>query len=207
MSISRWDPWGEIIGLREAMDTLLEQSFVRPRTEGTTGAFGLAVDVEDRGDAFVVETAVPGVKPEDVEISVIGDVLRIHAERREERKEGDQEGGRRLVREQRYGVFERVLRLPTAVEAGQAQAEFRDGVLRITLPKSEASKERRIPVRAGNGQADQPQSMEAQTGQSQQGRQGAEAQQSGQSQESRQGAEAQAGQRRQSAQAAQPQSG
>jgi len=154
MSITRWDPVADAIGLRQVMDSLLEQSFVRPRDDAGGGALGLAVDVEDRGDAFVVEAAIPGSAPEDVEISVTGDVVRIRAERREERQDGDQ-NGRFLVREQRFGAFERVLRLPTPVDAGAAQAEFQDGVLRITLPKAQESREQRIPVQAGTGRSGQ----------------------------------------------------
>ena len=124
MSITRWDPVADAIGLRQVMDSLLEQSFVRPREDGGGGALGLAVDVQDRGEAFVVEAAIPGSAPEDVEISVTGDVVRIRAERRDTREEGDP-SGRFLVREQRFGAFERVLRLPAPVDAGAAQAEFR----------------------------------------------------------------------------------
>src|SRR5687768_12525561 len=102
MSITRWDPFADAIGLRQVMDSLLEQSVVRPRSE-QGGGFGLAIDVEDRDDAFVVEAAIPGSAPEDVEISVTGDVVRIRAERRDTREEGDP-GGRFLVREQRFGA-------------------------------------------------------------------------------------------------------
>jgi len=151
MSITRWDPISDAIGLRQVMDSLLEQSFVRPRSDGGGTAFGLAVDVQDAGDAFVVEAAIPGSAPEDVEISVMDDVVRIRAERRDERQEGDPEGPF-LVREQRYGVFERAIRVPASVDAAAAQAEFRDGVLRIVLPKTQQSRERRIPVQAASGQ-------------------------------------------------------
>ena len=115
MSVTRWEPLGNFIGLREALDTLLEQSFVQPNAGATQGATALAVDVEDRGDAYVIEAAVPGATPENVEIAVMGDVVRIHTQRRDEREERAQ-GGRWLVREQRFGEFERTLRLPTAVE-------------------------------------------------------------------------------------------
>jgi HSP20 family protein len=163
MSITRWDPVADAIGLRQVMDSLLEQSFVRPRDDGGGGALGLAVDVQDRGDAFVVEAAIPGSAPEDVEISVTGDVIRIRAERRDTRQEGDP-NGRFLVREQRFGAFEQTLRLPATVDAGAAQAEFTDGVLRIILPKAQQSREQRVPVRAGNDQTGQPKDQAAETG-------------------------------------------
>jgi HSP20 family protein len=144
-----------MVSLREAMDTLLQESFVRPRMTGTgrgDGSMALALDVEEQGDDYVVTAPIPGIKPENVEISVMGDTLRIRAERQEKRQE-EGEGKRWLMREQRYGAFERLVTLPSPVKADQANAEFQDGILTITLPKAEEAKERRIPVQAGKGQA------------------------------------------------------
>jgi len=150
MSISRWDPWGEMVSLRDAMERLLAESVVRPfgdRMGG--GAATLALDVHEEGDDFVISAPAPGVSPDDVEITVRGDTVRIHGERRDHHEEGDKEGQRWLMREQRFGSFERVIQLPTAVKADAAHAEFKDGVLTVKLPKTEEAKERRIPVQAG----------------------------------------------------------
>jgi HSP20 family protein len=147
MSITRGDPWGDMVSLRDAMDQLLTESVVRP---SGGGGGGLPLDVSERGDEFVVTAPIPGVSPEDVEISVLGDTLRIHGERREERQEGG-EGQRWLLREQRYGSFDRMVRLPSHVKASDANAEFRDGILTITLPKTDEAKERRIPIQAQGG--------------------------------------------------------
>jgi HSP20 family protein len=158
MSITRWDPWGEMVSLRDAMDRLLSESFIRPRGEGGGAtAVSLAVDVREEGDNFVVTAPVPGVAPDDVEITVLGDTVRIRGERRDERQEGD-EGKRWLVREQRFGSFERMVRLPTPVKADGARAEFKDGILTIALPKTEEAKERRIPVH-GSQQTGQAQDV------------------------------------------------
>jgi HSP20 family protein len=163
MSITRWDPWGEAMSLRDAMDSLLQESVVRPRGMGRAqGSMALTLDVEEGGDDFVVTTPIPGIKPEDVEISVLGNTLRIQAERREERRE-EGEGKRWLLREQRYGAFERVITLPSPVKPDQATAEFRDGVLTIALPKAEEAKERRIPVRAGQQGREVPSEADAKT--------------------------------------------
>ena len=68
MSITRWDPWTEAMSLREAMDSLLQESVVRPRTTGRAGGImPLALDVEERGDDFVITAPIPGMKPEDVD--------------------------------------------------------------------------------------------------------------------------------------------
>jgi HSP20 family protein len=151
MSITRWDPWGDIVTLREAMNNLLEQSYVQPRARGEGGASTLALDLRETPDSFVVTAAIPGVRPEDVDINILGDTLQISGRHREEREEKGEEG-RWLLRERRTGSFERMVRLPCAVKPGSAEAEFKDGILTVTLPKAEEAKPRSIPVRAG-GQA------------------------------------------------------
>ena len=74
MSISRWDPWGDIVSLREAMNQLFEENYARPRG-AATGGMGLAVDVRETGDHYVIHTSVPGVRQEDVSISLLGSTI------------------------------------------------------------------------------------------------------------------------------------
>jgi HSP20 family protein len=148
MSSSRWDPWGEIVSLREAMNNLLEESFVRPRQGSAMPgmASSLALDVKETADHFVITASVPGVPSSDIDITVLGDTLRIQGQRKEEiEKEG--EGGRWLLRERRFGAFERTVALPAAVNSEQAAADFKDGVLTITLPKAEIAMPKSIPVK------------------------------------------------------------
>jgi HSP20 family protein len=161
MSSSRWDPWNEFVSLRDAMNNLLEESFVsRPRGENTpqtpqstaAGTSGLALDIRETGDAFEVIASVPGVSPEDVDITVIGDRLRINGERKDDSEQRDPEG-RWILRERRFGSFERSVSLPAAVKAEAASAEFRDGVLTITLPKADEARPRSIPVKGGGVRA------------------------------------------------------
>ena len=154
MSISRWDPFGDIVSLREAMNNLLEESFVRPRPGQAETTAGLALDVRETADAFVVTASVPGVDPADVDITILGDTLQIRGERREERSEGNEQEGRWLVRERRFGAFQRAVSLPMAVKASEANAEFKDGVLTVTLPKADQAKPRTIPVRTNRGQGE-----------------------------------------------------
>lgn len=143
MSIQRWDPWRDIVSLREAMNSLLEESFVRPRV-GAMPTAGMPLDLRENETTYIVETALPGAKPENVDISILGDSLRITAEVRDE---GERSGEKWLVRERRFGRFERSITLPTHVKADEATADFRDGVLTITLPKADAARPRAIPVR------------------------------------------------------------
>ncbi len=148
MSITRWDPMSETMSLRQAMDRLLEESFVLPALrrgpDGDGRSMNLALDVRETSDSFVVTAPVAGVTPADVEVTVLGHTVRIRGERREERQEGDND--RWLLREQWYGAFERTLTLPVPVQGDEAKAEFKDGLLTITLPKADEAKERRIPV-------------------------------------------------------------
>ncbi|MCC6704444.1 MAG: Hsp20/alpha crystallin family protein [Thermomicrobiales bacterium] len=156
MSISRWDPWGDIVSLREAMNQLFEESYSRPRGGGGN-ALGLAVDVQETADSYVIHTSVPGVKQEDVSIALLGSTLTIRGERKEQKC--DEKDGRWLIRERQSGAFQRSVTLPGSVNADGAQADFADGVLTITLPKAERDKVRQITVRG----AESPNVVEAES--------------------------------------------
>lgn len=144
--LTRWEPFRDLISLREAMDQLFEESFVRPRGEelARRTAGTLAVDMYETDEAVVVKTAAPGVDPDDIDISITGDTLTIKGETRvDEEVEEDNY----LYRERRYGAFSRSLRIPVAVEPGKAEAEFEDGMLTLTLPKAEEVKPKAIKVK------------------------------------------------------------
>jgi len=145
--LSRWEPFRDIVSLREAMDQLFEESFVRPRGEmlASRTAGALAVDMYETDEAVVVKTATPGVDPEDIDISITGDTLTIRGETKVD-KEIEEENY--LCRERRYGAFSRSLAIPVAIEADEAEAEFEDGVLTLTLPKAEEVKPKAIEVKA-----------------------------------------------------------
>jgi HSP20 family protein len=154
MSSSRWDPWGDIVSLREAMNNLLEESFVRPRSagSGTPGTLGLAVDLFETPEEFVLTASVPGVNPSEVTISVLGETVRISGFR-PDLGEGQRnpEGSRWLIRERHFGAFDRTVSLPAPLRADEASADFENGVLTVTLPKAEQAKPRTITVRSGGG--------------------------------------------------------
>jgi len=150
MSIERWDPFSEAVSLREAMNTLLQDSFVRPGGRTAQGGHApLPLDVSENENEFVVKASLPGVKPEDVQITVHGDTLTIRGESKaEEEKKGEQWH----IRERRFGSYQRSVTLATPVNSDQAQADYEHGVLTLTLPKSEAAKPRQIRI-GGAGQA------------------------------------------------------
>ncbi len=145
MSMDRWDPFREMLTLREAMDRLFQQSFNRTGNliAGFTGMGTLPLDVLERDDAFVVKATVPGARPDDVEIVVRGDTLTIRVETKAEQ---EQQGERWLMREQRVGNTERSITLPGPVDAEQASAQYDAGILTLTLPKAREARVRRIPV-------------------------------------------------------------
>jgi HSP20 family protein len=164
VSITRWDPWGDIVSLREAMNNLLEESFVRPQpgTPGPGMASSLALDVKETPDTFMVTASVPGVPPSDIDITILGDTLRISGQRKADIEETG-EGNRWLLRERRFGAFERTVSLPSVVNSEGASADFKDGVLTITLPKADVAKPRSIPIKGvapGDASSSEGQSTE-----------------------------------------------
>jgi HSP20 family protein len=140
--IRRNSPFGELLSLRQAMDRLFDDSFIRPGTLGD-GQNPLALDVYSTDDAIVIEAALPGVRPEDVDISVLGDTLTISGHSREETK--TEESGY-SYREIRRGSFSRSLTLPGGINASDATASFEHGMLRLSLPKAEEAKPRQIKI-------------------------------------------------------------
>ena len=144
--LSRWEPFRDMVTLREAMNRLFEESFVRPwesHAVPSVGA-GLAVDVYEKDDALIVKAAVPGVKSEDLDITITGDVLNIKGETKEEEEPREENYHRR---EFRYGSFCRSVRLPIQVDVNEADATFKDGILTLNLPKPEEKKPKSVSVR------------------------------------------------------------
>ena len=144
--VRRPSPFGELVSLRQAMDRLFEDSFVRPRTWGAgEGMSALPLDVTNTQDALVVEASLPGVRPEDVEITVEDGTLTIRAESRDEREQRGPDG-EVLLSEIRRGSVSRAIALPTGLEPDKANATFEHGLLRLHIPRAEAVKPRQIRI-------------------------------------------------------------
>jgi HSP20 family protein len=142
--VRRPSPFGELMTLRSAMDRLFENSFVRrPFGSGFDGMNSLPLDVTSTNDALLVEAALPGIKPEDAEITVQDGTLSIRGHYREERREGE---GETLLSEIRRGSLYRTVALPSGLEADKATATFEHGVLKLRIPKAEAVKPRQIRI-------------------------------------------------------------
>ncbi|MEX2029432.1 MAG: Hsp20/alpha crystallin family protein [Anaerolineales bacterium] len=143
-SLIRWEPFREAMSLRDWMDRALEESWPRP-VAGINGISSPAVDLYQTDDEVMVVATLPGVKSEDLNISVTGDVLTI---RGAVKGESSSKGANYHLRERSFGSFSRSLALPTAVLADKARAEFENGILTLTLPKADEVKPKTITVKA-----------------------------------------------------------
>ncbi|MFN3947337.1 MAG: Hsp20/alpha crystallin family protein [Aquificaceae bacterium] len=135
-----WSPFAELERIRREFDRLLEEFIPKEEVER---AFAPAVDVYETDQELVVKADLPGVKKENVEVSIRDNNLCIRGEKKEE-KEEKTETYHRVERV--YGKFERVIPLPADVKVEEAKAEFKDGVLEIRIPKAEGAKERKIEI-------------------------------------------------------------
>jgi HSP20 family protein len=141
----RFDPLADFQNYREALRRMAEGGWVLPRDlmPSAMNAIVIPVDVLDNGPDIVVKASLPGVKPEDVSISVLGDALTIKATLNEE---DETRGATYLRRERKADAFVRTLTLPVEVEAERAEARYRNGVLTLTLPKVASVRPRVIKV-------------------------------------------------------------
>jgi HSP20 family protein len=147
MTVIRRSPWGDMMTLREAMDQLFEESFVRPeRRMGASSLerpFRLPLDVYTTPEEIVITASLPGLTPDEVDIVIEGDTLTIRGELRAPLENVDY-----LFQERTAGPFSRTLTLNVPVEANKAEAVFENGVLTLTLPKAEETKPRTIKVKS-----------------------------------------------------------
>jgi HSP20 family protein len=132
--------------LREAMDRLFDDAFTRPLSvrDGWSMA-SPAIDMYQTDNDVVVKASIPGIKAEEVQINVTGDILTLKGEVQQEEERKDRAWH---IREQRFGSFERSVVLPTDVKSDKAEAVFENGILTITLPKADEVKPKTINIKA-----------------------------------------------------------
>ena len=146
MTMMRWEPFREMMSLRNAMDRLFEEGVVRPvRLWPELERGELSLDMYQTANDLIIKAALPGVKPEEVDISITGDMLTIKGEHKVE-QEAKQENY--FYKERRYGTFSRSIIIPVQVKSEKADAVFENGVLTLTLPKAEAVKPKQIKVKS-----------------------------------------------------------
>lgn len=146
MALVRWDPFRDIITLRERMDKMFEDSLARfrmPEEETMPTFWSPAVDIYETDENIVVKAELPGVDKKEVSVEVKDNTLILKGERRRE-KEVKEENYHRVERS--FGTFMRSFSIPVTVRQDQVKARFKDGVLEVTLPKAEEAKPKQVKV-------------------------------------------------------------
>jgi HSP20 family protein len=148
MAIVRWEPIRDLVSLQERMNRLFDESF-RGASRATDddwalgGSWAPAVDIYEKDGSIVLKAELPGIDAKGVDVRVENNVLTLRGERKFE-EEAKKESFHRV--ERAYGTFSRSFTLPTVVDTNKIKAEFKDGVLKLTLPTREEAKPKQIQV-------------------------------------------------------------
>ena len=148
MNLVTYDPFRELRSLQDEVNRVFNAGFNRGDNEMMRGAWSPSVDIYENKDSIVLEAELPGMKPEDVNISIENNVLTVHGERKFEKKD-EKDNFHRVERS--YGSFTRSFTLPPTVSSENVDAVFENGILRLTMAKREEAKPRRIEIKAGGG--------------------------------------------------------
>lgn len=146
MPIVRWDPFRELVELRDEIGRWFESTLDRERKERKTTAWAPDVDIKETDKEILVRADLPGMKQEDIDVSIDENQLVIKGERKMEKEEKEKD----YVRVERsYGSFYRSFSLGTPIKEDQVRATYKDGVLEVILPKAEVRKAKKIQITAG----------------------------------------------------------
>jgi len=145
MPLVRWEPFREIDTLQRQMNRLFEDLAPKEALYNQ-GAFLPAAELHETPEAFEIKLEVPGMKPEDLDIQVTAEAVSISGERRSE-STTEEKGVTRS--EFRYGQFQRVIPLPNRIQNNNVEAEYKDGILHLTLPKVEEEQHKVVKVKVG----------------------------------------------------------
>ena len=144
--LTRWDPFQEMLNLRRTVDRLFDNA--NPDNSWAQSPnWGLAVDVVENKDDFIVKASVPGINPDDLDVSYADDTLTIKGEIK---SDNELKENQYHLRERRYGSFSRSISLPTKIKGNAIEASYQNGVLTLRLPKSEEEKPKRIAIKVGD---------------------------------------------------------
>lgn len=139
-----WDPFGSLTEIQNEMNRLFDTSLHRFGGATLAGAFAPALDVREQGDNLIINAELPGMTKDDVTVTLQDNLLTIRGEKKHETDEKT-EGYHH--QERIYGAFSRTIELPVAVDTRKIDAAFKNGVLTISLPRSEEAKPRQIEVK------------------------------------------------------------
>jgi len=142
--LTRWDPFRDMLSMRQAMDRLFDRALEPSWSE--SAVWNLALDVVENKDEFLVKASLPGINPDDLEITFTDNVLTIKGETKEDK---DIQEEQYHLRERRQGIFSRSISLPNRVKADAIEASYDAGVLTLKLPKVEEVKPKRIAINIG----------------------------------------------------------
>lgn len=159
MSVVRYDPFRDLRGLQDDVNRLFTLAFPRSfdNEQMARDGWNPSVDIVENAQNIMLEAELPGLKPEDVSVSIENNVITISGERKFEKKE-EKDNFHRVERS--YGSFTRSFTLPRTVTGDDVTAEFNLGVLKVVMPKREGAKARKIEIK---GAGDEPKTIEAQT--------------------------------------------
>jgi HSP20 family protein len=151
MTIARFSPINDVVSLREAMDRLFEDSFIRPTawTGIAAGQLAVPVDLWETTNAYHLTADLPGLTPEDIEINATSDTVTVSGELKQ-KSDVTSEGW--LRQERRTGKFTRSFTLPVQIDPNKVEAKFTNGVLELVVPKAESTKPRTIKINATTSQ-------------------------------------------------------
>lgn len=145
MTVVRWRPFREMNGLQREMNRMFDSFFRDAEEESATEASWYpSLDIKETSDKVQVSAELPGMQKEDIKVSIRDNILHLSGEKKREEEEKDANFHRV---ERFYGVFSRSVNLPAPVEISKVEAFFKDGVLRLILPKAEQEKPRQIEIK------------------------------------------------------------
>ena len=145
MAIVRWEPFRDLLTTQREFDRLFKEAFspMSGETEVSTRSWAPPVDIYETDDAIVLKAELPGIDPKDVEVRVEDNTLYLKGERKYE-KEVKEQNYHRIERS--YGSFARSFSLPSSINAEKVKAEYKDGLLTLTMPKREEAKPKTIKI-------------------------------------------------------------
>lgn len=146
MPFAHWDPVRELLSLQERMNRLIDQTLSRTRSDtdlSSSGAWSPAVDLYESDDHLILKAELPEVEHDDIELRIDDDRVTLRGERHLKEAVSEKQF---LRMERSHGRFHRTLDLPTAVDADAVKAEFKKGILTVTMPKRRNEKSRQIPI-------------------------------------------------------------
>lgn len=144
MAIVRWDPFKDFLTIQEDLHKMFDRFLGGSEGKSLGAVWAPAIDVFEEDKELVIQAELPGLEAKDVDVTVEEDSLTLKGERKFEKEEKEDKYYRL---ERRYGLFQRTIPFPVEVKVDQAKAQFKDGVLRITIPKIEERKVKKIKVK------------------------------------------------------------